>query len=160
MSNNIRRGFARLTVAKGFTLIELLLVIGVIGILAGVVLSSVGSARGRSANARYITQLENFRGASEVYYADKHNYGSDPANTVCTATLGDAYNLYDFLLAQNYGGTAPTCTTDTSLTGLPARKYSVYILLSDNTYFCVDNTANEKIEPASWTAPTNGDPCP
>jgi prepilin-type N-terminal cleavage/methylation domain-containing protein len=154
------RSLARLATAKGFTLIELLVVIGVIGILAAVMLASMRGAVGKSGNARYVSQLENFRAAAEVYYADRHNYGSDLANTICTASAGDAYNLYDFLRSQNYGGVAPVCTTDAVLTGLPARKYSAYITLSDNTHFCVDNLASEKNEPVSWSAPTNGDPCP
>ncbi|HEY0979904.1 MAG TPA: type II secretion system protein [Candidatus Paceibacterota bacterium] len=53
---------------KGFTLIELLVVIAVIGILASVILASLGSARKKAADAKIKSELKQFATALEFYY--------------------------------------------------------------------------------------------
>lgn len=57
---------------RGFTLIELLVVIAIIGILAGVVLTSLGSARGRARDTQRIAQLKDIQLALELYF-DRNN---------------------------------------------------------------------------------------
>jgi prepilin-type N-terminal cleavage/methylation domain-containing protein len=60
--------------SKGFTLIELLVVVAIIGILATVVLSSLGAARTRARDARRIAEMKNFQTALEAYYLDYNQY--------------------------------------------------------------------------------------
>jgi prepilin-type N-terminal cleavage/methylation domain-containing protein len=59
---------------KGFTLVELLVVIAIIGLLASVVLSSLGIARARSRDARRKADMNQLVKAFELYYSINNTY--------------------------------------------------------------------------------------
>ena len=59
---------------KGFTLIELLVVISIIGILVGLSIFGLQSARESSRNSRRKADLELIRSGIEIYKADCGNY--------------------------------------------------------------------------------------
>jgi prepilin-type N-terminal cleavage/methylation domain-containing protein len=73
---------------KGFTLIELLIVIGIIGILAGIAIPSFVGHRNRAFDSAAISDLKNAAIAQEAYYADHTTYSS---NAVALQT--PPYNL-------------------------------------------------------------------
>lgn len=61
---------------KGFSLIELLVVVAIIGILATVVFASLGQARERAQQKKFIASLSLFRTSLELFYLDQEFYPS------------------------------------------------------------------------------------
>jgi type II secretory pathway pseudopilin PulG len=82
---------------NAFTLIELVLVVGIIIVLSGLVLSTVGYARKKGARARAETEIAAISAACENYKADNGVYPRDP--TANTAT--DALNARTMLDPAN-----------------------------------------------------------
>jgi len=70
--------YKRKTRKNGFTLVELLVVIAIIAILASIILSSLGSARVKSRDARRMSDLRQIRNAMELYYAYNGSYPNCP----------------------------------------------------------------------------------
>lgn len=68
----------------GFTLVELLVVIAIIGLLASVVIVSVGSARAKSRDARRVSDMKALGTAIELY--KDGNGGNAPADSGTFAT--------------------------------------------------------------------------
>src|SRR2546422_10385866 len=79
---------------NAFTLIELIVVVGVIIILTGLVLSTVGYARKKGARARAETEIAAISAACESYKADNGVYPRDNTTNQYTDTL-DARQNFD-----------------------------------------------------------------
>src|ERR1700746_2595925 len=79
----------------GFTLIELIVVVGLILILTGLVLSTVGYARKKGARARAETEMAAMSAACESYKADNAVYPRGPATAITIGTVTIPANVTD-----------------------------------------------------------------
>jgi prepilin-type N-terminal cleavage/methylation domain-containing protein len=97
---------------NAFTLIELILVIGIIVVLSGLVLSTVGYARKKGARARAETEIAAMSAALENYKADNGIYPRDTTNnttdnldpTTNGGSNSPSYNLAGFYLYTQLSG--------------------------------------------------------
>lgn len=127
------------TRTRGFTLIELLVVIAIIGILSGIVLTSLGTARNKAKDASAKASLASMRAQAEL--AANSSTGQYPdlictaANSPNTPTLTDLVAAVD---TQIPTANAPVCVQD-SASGSPSAGWAALAALNDATIFCVDS---------------------
>ena len=105
MSKEILPGSCRGVRYNAFTLIELVVVVGLILVLTGLVLSTVGYARKKGARARAETEIAAMAAALESYKADNGVYPSNSVtNNLDPRTNGDpGTTAYSFASQYLYG---------------------------------------------------------
>ncbi len=119
-----------MTNKKGFTLIELLVVVAIIGILATVVLASLGTARNKAKDSAAKSSISSMRAQAELFAIDHAGSYDDGTNNVCNDT---AFAALATDAESQTGGTAGTCA-DT------ATAWAYELKLNNGNYFCADST--------------------
>lgn len=155
---------------KGFTLIELLVVIAVIGMLASIVLVSLGPARARARDARRVSDIRQISTAMELCYGDASCGGNDSSyqavastgqGPITTTSIGSYLNP----LPLDPGGGSTVCTADAAgekaagaYCGFPTSagaSYCIYAMLSDGRWFAASEKGAQYMiaEPTAIACP-------
>ena len=128
---------------KGFTLIELLVVIAIIGILSGIVLASLNTARTKGNDAKVQAQLASIRADAEITYSNTGTaYGTAlPGDVDCPATTGSISASSNFVTTKTNmpTGTIMRC----GVTATTFAKYAAAASLAGGAtgdYWCVDSS--------------------
>jgi len=142
----------------GFTLIELLVVIAIIGILAGIVLVSLGGARAKARDAKRQADIRQIASAQEMVMSDDEEYMEWTLDANGCITDTDIRNAAGtvYLSALPRDPQHPTrCYKGINDTATPRTKYCVYAELEGGGYFVASHAGVG----AKNTAPTSVDDC-
>ena len=98
----------RRLLSKGFTIVELLIVIAIIGLLTGIVMTSLTPAKSKARDAKRISDLGNVQAALELYFDRCKQY---PISTGGWLDLNTANGCPANVKLGTYITTLPTNTT-------------------------------------------------
>ena len=122
---------------NAFTLIELIVVVGIIIVLTGLVLSTVGYARKKGARARAETEIAAMSAACESYKADNGVYPQQASSTdMLNARLSGSPSTYQTASLYLYEQLSGDSSGNRNPTG------KSYMTFKPNMLFPADQTLN------------------
>ena len=131
---------------KGFTLIELLVVIAIIGILAGLIIVSLGDATNQAKEAKIKSALDQLRPIAQIHAnANGNKFTGLDTNT-------KVINIYNEIVLN--GGTALATGLHVS-----ASAWSAYSTTPAGNCICLDSTGKVK-ETTGTSCATTATACP
>ncbi|PIR56662.1 MAG: hypothetical protein COU72_05045 [Parcubacteria group bacterium CG10_big_fil_rev_8_21_14_0_10_41_35] len=121
---------------KGFTLIELLVVIAIIGLLSTLAVVALNNARGKSRDAKRVSDIRSIQTGLELYFADKATYP-------VIATPGVTLGATTYVTLSSTNGFAATAAGTTYMGKVPANPTpggAGYVYIGDATTYSITFT--------------------
>jgi prepilin-type N-terminal cleavage/methylation domain-containing protein len=139
----VGRTYARTTESeRAFTLIELLVVVAIIGLLASIILVSLGQAQKKGRDSRRLGDLKEIQTALELYYTDHTSYPVATSQTTASTALASAL--------------APTYIASVGDDPLGGSYHYVYITDAGGTKYCIGSILETTAPSGISASCTNG----
>lgn len=131
----------KISIQRGFTIVELLTVIAIIGILAGVILTSLDDARQDGIDAKIRSEMDSIAKRASIENVQTLTY-----DTVCGSNSVATSTVIAGLIASinNFASSTVTCNSDTS-------GYAVSVPVG-TTHWCIDDLGTRKEIPNALSA--------